>query len=198
MGIDIWEVIDAASTKPFGYMPFYPGPGLGGHCIPIDPFYLTSKAREYDIPTKFIELAGEINTSMPYFVVQRVMEALNNHRKAMKGAKILILGAAYKKNVDDDRESPSYKLMELLIERGAEISYNDPHIPILRPVRKYNFGLSSTELTEENLQQSDCVLIATNHDAYDYDFILRHAPLIVDTKNVFPDRLQYPDKIYMA
>jgi UDP-N-acetyl-D-glucosamine dehydrogenase len=137
MGIDIWEVIDAASTKPFGYMPFYPGPGLGGHCIPIDPFYLTSKAREYDIPTKFIELAGEINTSMPYFVVQRVMEALNNHGKAMKGARVLILGVAYKKNVDDDRESPSYKLMELLSKHGADICYNDPHIPTLRPVRKY-------------------------------------------------------------
>ncbi len=198
MGIDIWEVIDAASTKPFGYMPFYPGPGLGGHCIPIDPFYLTSKAREYDIPTKFIELAGEINISMPYFVVQRVMEALNNQGKAMKGAKVLILGAAYKKNVDDDRESPSYKLMELLTERGAEICYNDPHIPTLRAGRKYNFGLSSTPLTEENLQQSDCVLIATNHDAYDYDFILRHASLIVDTKNVFANRSAYPEKIYMA
>ena len=198
MGIDIWEVIDAASTKPFGYMPFYPGPGLGGHCIPIDPFYLTSKAREYDIPTKFIELAGEINTSMPYYVVQRVMEALNNHGKAMKDAKVLILGAAYKKNIDDDRESPSYKLMELLAERGAEIRYNDPHIPVLRPTRKYNFGLSSTPLTEENLRQSDCVLIATNHDAYDYDFILRHASLIVDTKNVFANRSEYPDKIYMA
>jgi len=198
MGIDIWEVIDAASTKPFGYMPFYPGPGLGGHCIPIDPFYLTSKAREYDIPTKFIELAGEINTSMPYFVVQRVMEALNNHGKAVKGAKVLILGAAYKKNIDDDRESPSYKLMELLIERGADISYNDPHIPKLRPVRKYNFDLSSTPLTEDTLRQSDCLLIATNHDAYDYDFILRHAPLIVDTKNVFATRSEHPDKIYMA
>jgi UDP-N-acetyl-D-glucosamine dehydrogenase len=198
MGIDIWEVIDAASTKPFGYMPFYPGPGLGGHCIPIDPFYLTSKAREYDIPTKFIELAGEINTSMPYFVVQRVMDALNKHGKAMKGAKVLILGAAYKKNVDDDRESPSYKLMELLTERGADICYNDPHIPTLRPVRKYNFGLTSTLLTEENLRQSDCVLIVTDHDAYDYDFILHHASLIVDTKNVFADRLKYPEKIYMA
>lgn len=198
MGIDIWEVIDAASTKPFGYMPFYPGPGLGGHCIPIDPFYLTSKAREYDIPTKFIELAGEINTSMPYFVVQRVMDALNNHGKAMKGAKVLILGVAYKKNVDDDRESPSYKLMELLTERGAEIRYNDPHIPTLRPTRKYNYTLTSTPLTEENLRQSDCILIATNHDAYDYDFILRHAPLIVDTKNVFANRAEYPDMIYMA
>jgi len=198
MGIDVWEVIDAASTKPFGYMPFYPGPGLGGHCIPIDPFYLTSKAREYDITTKFIELAGEINTSMPYFVVQRVMDALNNHGKAMKGAKVLILGAAYKKNVDDDRESPSYKLMELLTARGAKVCYNDPYIPTLKAVRKYDFGLSSTPLSEENLQQSDCVLIATNHDVYDYDFILRHAPLIVDTKNVFANRAQYPDKIYMA
>ena len=198
MGINIWEVIDAASTKPFGFMPFYPGPGLGGHCIPIDPFYLTSKAREYDIPTKFIELAGEINTSMPYFVVQRVMEVLNNQGKAMKGASVLILGAAYKKNVDDDRESPSYKLMELLAERGADIRYNDPHIPTLRSSRKYDFGLDSTPLTEENLRQSDCVLIATDHDAYDYDFILQHAPIIVDTKNVFANRSEYPDKIFMA
>ena len=185
MGIDIWEVIAAASTKPFGYMPFYPGPGLGGHCIPIDPFYLTSKAREYDVPTKFIELAGEINTSMPYFVVQRVMEALNEQGKALKGASVLVLGAAYKKNVDDDRESPSYKLMELLGERGATIRYNDPHIPRLRPGRHHDFALSSTPLTPENLAAADCVLVATDHEAYDYDFILEHARLIVDTRNVF-------------
>lgn len=186
MGMDIHEVIRAAATKPFGYMPFYPGPGLGGHCIPIDPFYLTSKAREYDISTRFIELAGEINTAMPYFVVQRVMEALNDHGKSMKGANILILGAAYKKNVDDDRESPSYKLMELLKAKGAEISYNDPHIPTLRPGRKYDFALTSTPLTETTLAQADCILLATDHDTYDPTFILQHARLIVDTRDFFP------------
>jgi UDP-N-acetyl-D-glucosamine dehydrogenase len=186
MGMDIHEVIRAAATKPFGFMPFYPGPGLGGHCIPIDPFYLTFKAREYDISTRFIELAGEINTAMPDFVVQRVMEALNDHGKPMKGAKILILGAAYKKNVDDDRESPSYKLMELLRRRGAEISYNDPHIPTLRPGRKYDFDLSSTPLTETTLAQADCILLATDHDAYDPTLILQHARLIVDTRDFFP------------
>ncbi|MFC1524303.1 nucleotide sugar dehydrogenase [Thermodesulfobacteriota bacterium] len=185
MGIDIWEVISAASTKPFGYMPFYPGPGLGGHCIPIDPFYLTSKAREYDCPTKFIELAGEVNTAMPYYVIQRVMEALNSQGKALSGAKVLLLGAAYKKDVDDDRESPSYKLMELLTGKGAEVSYNDPHIPVLRPVRKYSFDLRSVPLTEENLTSVDCILVATDHSAYDYGFILKHAKLLVDTRNVF-------------
>ena len=200
MNIDIHEVIKAAATKPFGFMPFYPGPGLGGHCIPIDPFYLTSKAREYDISTRFIELAGEINTSMPYFVVQRVMDALNEHGKSLKGAKVLILGAAYKKNVDDDRESPSYKLMELLLEKGALVEYNDPHIPILRMTRKYNFGLSSTSLTEKTLKEIDCVLVATDHDAYDYDFILQNAKLIVDTRNVFTqtDSDVYQHKVFPA
>jgi UDP-N-acetyl-D-glucosamine dehydrogenase len=200
MGIDIHEVIRAAATKPFGFMPFYPGPGLGGHCIPIDPFYLTSKAREYDIATRFIELAGEINTAMPYFVVQRVMEALNDHEKALNGAKVLVLGAAYKKNVDDDRESPSYKLMELLQAKGAEVSYNDPHIPALRPVRKYDFRLTSVPLTEESLALVDCVLVATDHDSYDRPFILRNANLIVDTRNMFsgvdPDACK--GKVYPA
>ncbi len=198
MGIDIWEVIEAAGTKPFGYMTFYPGPGLGGHCIPIDPFYLTSKAREYDVPTRFIELAGEVNTSMPYFVVQRVMEALNEQGKSLKGAKLLILGAAYKKDVDDDRESPSYKLMELLSEKGAEVAYNDPHIPALRPTRKYNFSLTSTPINAEVLQEVDCVLVATNHSLYDYPFILKHAPLIVDTRNVFSGLPDPDKKIFMA
>ena len=198
MGIDIHEVITAAATKPFGYMPFYPGPGLGGHCIPIDPFYLTSKAREYDIATRFIELAGEINTAMPYFVVQRVMEALNEQGKALKGAKVLLLGAAYKKNVDDDRESPSYKLMELLAQKGAEISYNDPHIPALRPGRKYDFGLTSTPLTATNLAQADCILIATDHDAYDPAFIAQHAQLIVDTRNLIPDTPTTTGKLFKA
>ncbi|MDH5524781.1 MAG: nucleotide sugar dehydrogenase, partial [Desulfobulbaceae bacterium] len=200
MGIDIHEVIKAAATKPFGFMPFYPGPGLGGHCIPIDPFYLTSKAREYDISTRFIELAGEINSSMPYFVVQRVMEALNDHGKALKGARVLILGAAYKKNVDDDRESPSYKLMELLLAKGAIVEYNDPHIPQLRAGRKYDFGLTSTSLNEQTLKQADCVLVATDHDVYDYDLILCHAQLIVDTRNVFihADLAAGQQKVYPA
>lgn len=197
MGIDVFEVIKAASTKPFGYMPFYPGPGLGGHCIPIDPFYLTSKAREFDIPTKFIELAGEINTAMPAFVVQRVMEALNEHGKALKGARILIFGAAYKKDVDDDRESPTYKLMEILQNKGAEISYNDPHIPKLSANRKYDFRLTSTELTAENIMAADCLLITTDHSVYDYDFILEHARLIVDTRNVFTGK-RVGNKVFMA
>jgi len=183
MGIDIWEVIRASSTKPFGFMPFYPGPGLGGHCIPIDPFYLTSKAREYDFPTKFIELAGEVNTAMPYYVVQRVMEGLNSKKKPLNGAKVLLLGMAYKKDVDDPRESPSFKLMELLQEKGAEVLYNDPHIPKIKPVRNYSFSLTSTPLTEETLAAMDCVLIATNHSAYDYQFILDHSDLVVDTRN---------------
>ena len=198
MGIDIHEVINAAATKPFGYMPFYPGPGLGGHCIPIDPFYLTFKAREYDISTRFIELAGEVNTAMPYFVVQRVMEALNEQGKALKGAKVLLLGAAYKKNVDDDRESPSYKLMELLQQKGAEVSYNDPHIPTLRPGRKYDFGLTSTPLTATNLAQADCILIATDHDAYDPDFIAEHAQLIVDTRNMIQETPATSGKLFKA
>lgn len=185
MGIDIFEVIDAASSKPFGFMPFYPGPGLGGHCIPIDPFYLTSRAREYDIPTRFIELAGEINSSMPYFVVSRVMDALNEYDKALKGARVLVLGIAYKKDVDDDRESPSYKLMEILLSKGAFVSYNDPHVPVLRPGRKYDFGLSSVPLTIETLSQADCVLVATDHSAYDYEFILKNSNIIVDTRNVY-------------
>lgn len=198
MGINVWEVIEAASTKPFGFMPFYPGPGLGGHCIPIDPFYLTSKAREYDFPTKFIELAGEVNTAMPYYVVQRVMEALNDREKSLKGAKILLLGMAYKKDVDDDRESPSFKLMELLFDKGAEVSYNDPHIPVLRPGRKYSYQFKSVPLTEEFLAAVDCVLIATDHSAYDFNFILDHAPLIVDTRNVFKGIHDKDHKIFMA
>lgn len=198
MGIDIWEVIGAASTKPFGYMPFYPGPGLGGHCIPIDPFYLTSKAREYDCQTKFIELAGEVNTSMPYYVIQRIMEALNDRRKSINGAKILLLGMAYKKDVDDPRESPSFKLLELLEKKGAQVSYNDPHIPALKPGRQYAYDLTSTPLTEKNLAEADCVLVATDHSVYDYNFILQHANLIVDTRNVFSGMSGANEKVVMA
>lgn len=185
MDIDIWEVIHAASTKPFGYMPFYPGPGLGGHCIPIDPFYLTSKAREFDFSTKFIELAGEVNASIPYYVVQRTMEALNARRKSLNGAKVLLLGMAYKKDVDDPRESPSFKLMQLLTEKGAVVQYNDPHIPWLKPSRKYDYKMTSLPLTEANLVSFDCVLLATDHSAYDYEDILKHASLVIDTRNAF-------------
>ncbi|MDO8954878.1 MAG: nucleotide sugar dehydrogenase [Gammaproteobacteria bacterium] len=197
MGINIWEVIDAASTKPFGYMPFYPGPGLGGHCIPIDPFYLTSKAREYDMQTKFIELAGEVNSSMPYYVIQRTQEALNERRKSLKGAKVLVLGVAYKKDVDDPRESPSFKLMDLLLQKGAEVQYNDPHIPVLLPRRQYALNLSSVPLTPESLSAVDCILLATNHSAYDYDFIWQHAQLIVDTRNVYRKK-EHLTKVYFA
>ncbi|MDX1776414.1 MAG: nucleotide sugar dehydrogenase [Desulfobulbales bacterium] len=198
MGIDVWEVIKASSTKPFGYMPFYPGPGLGGHCIPIDPFYLTSKAREYDFPTKFIELAGEVNTAMPYYVLQRTMEALNSRKKSINGSRILVLGMAYKKNIDDSRESPSFKLIELLQEKGAEVQYNDPHIPVLVPVRKYSFNLKSTELTAETIAGMDCILVATDHSAYDYRFILDHADLIVDTRNAFNGLPGAAEKVVQA
>ncbi|MDL1892078.1 nucleotide sugar dehydrogenase [Sphingobacteriales bacterium CHB3] len=182
MGIDVWEVIEAAKTKPFGYMPFYPGPGLGGHCIPIDPFYLTWKAREYGVATRFIELAGEINTAMPDFVVQRVMETLNDHGKALKGSKILILGLAYKANVDDDRESPSYHLIEKLEEKGATVSYNDPFVPVIRPSREWSkyAGRESVEVSNNY----DLILIATPHDEYrKMDFSSFSAP-IVDTRNI--------------
>lgn len=198
MGIDIWEVIRASSTKPFGFMPFYPGPGLGGHCIPIDPFYLTSKAREYDFQTKFIELAGEINTSMPYYVIQRIMEALNLRKKSINGSTVFLLGLAYKKDVDDLRESPSLKLIELLQEKGAEVIYNDPHIPTIPKVRKYSYNMDSTELTSESLSTVDCILLATDHSAYDYGFILEHADLIIDTRNAFSSLPGADDKVIQA
>jgi UDP-N-acetyl-D-glucosamine dehydrogenase len=183
MGIDIWEVIEAAKTKPFGFHAFYPGPGLGGHCIPIDPYYLTWKAREYDFSTRFIELAGEINTNMPYWVVQKVAAALNEEGKSVKGAKILVLGVAYKKDVDDMRESPALKLIKLLLDKGAAIDYNDPYIPKLAKTRHYQFSLSSVNLDESTITKYDCILIATDHSCYDYDFLVKHALLIVDTRN---------------
>jgi UDP-N-acetyl-D-glucosamine dehydrogenase len=183
MGIDVWEVIEAAKTKPFGFQAFYPGPGLGGHCIPIDPFYLTWLARRCGMSTRFIELAGEINSSMPQHVVGRVMEALNAAGKPLRGSRVCLLGVAYKRDVDDARESPAFVLMELLKQRGAEISYNDPHIPQLPRTRHYNIPLDSSPLTPEFLARQDCVLIVTDHSAYDYDFIVRHAPLVVDTRN---------------
>lgn len=184
MGIDIWEVIEAAATKPFGFTPFYPGPGLGGHCIPIDPFYLAWKARQYDIPTRFIELAGEINTAMPYHVVQTVVDALNARGRSVKGARILVLGVAYKKDVDDIRESPALKIMQLLVERGAEIAYNDPYVPRLSRTRKYDFShLVSVPLDGDNLARFDCVLIVTDHSSYDFSQIAQDAALLIDTRN---------------
>ncbi|WP_026894446.1 nucleotide sugar dehydrogenase [Clostridiisalibacter paucivorans] len=182
MNIDIWEVINAAASKPFGFTPFYPGPGLGGHCIPIDPFYLTWKAKEYDVNTRFIELSGEINTMMPEWVVHKVMEGLNEQEKALKNANILVLGLAYKKNVDDTRESPSAKLMDLLIKRGANVFYSDPYIAEFPKMRDYYFDIESMEINKENLETMDCVLISTDHDEFDYEFILQHSNLIVDTR----------------
>jgi UDP-N-acetyl-D-glucosamine dehydrogenase len=188
MGIDIWEVIEAAKTKPFGFQAFYPGPGLGGHCIPIDPFYLTWKAREYDFQTRFIELAGEINTSMPYYVVNKTIEALNANGKTIKGAKILILGVAYKKDVDDMRESPALKIITLLQEKGADVNYNDPYIPEIPPLRKYQLKMKSIALNKESLSSYDAVIITTDHSVYDPDFILENAKLIIDTRNLIKNK----------
>lgn len=198
MGIDIWEVIEAAKTKPFGFQAFYPGPGLGGHCIPIDPFYLTWKAREYDVSTKFIELAGEINTYQPYFVIQKVIDALNDNNKTLKDSKILVLGVAYKKNVDDMRESPALKLIDILSEKGAIVDYNDPYCPIIPQTRKYDFGLKSIDLTKENLKKYDLVLIVTDHDDYDLNFIYENANLIVDTRNALKINGLVNGKVYKS
>jgi len=183
MGIDIWEVIEAASTKPFGYFPFYPGPGMGGHCIPIDPFYLSWKAKEFDFTTRFIQLSGEINISMPYYVVSKAIDALNARKKSVRGARILILGVAYKRDIDDIRESPAMAIMKLLQDKGAKITYNDPHVPKLHPMRKYNFTMSSKPLTEELLREADLVVIITDHTEYDYQWIVNNASLVVDTRN---------------
>ncbi|MBN2064868.1 MAG: nucleotide sugar dehydrogenase [Sedimentisphaerales bacterium] len=183
MGIDVWEVIRGASSKPFGYQPFYPGPGLGGHCIPIDPFYLTWKARQFGMPTRFIELAGEINTAMPHYVIQRTMEALNEQKKSLKGSKVLVLGLAYKKDIDDIRESPSLELIELLKEKGAKVDYNDPFIPATKKTREYNLQMKSVPLTPANISKYDCVLIATAHSCYDMNMIVKNAKLIVDSRN---------------
>jgi UDP-N-acetyl-D-glucosamine dehydrogenase len=183
MGIDVWEVIEAAASKPFGYMPFYPGPGLGGHCIPIDPFYLTWKAREVGQYTRFIELAGEINTRMPHYVVDRTVAALNDEGKAARGAKILVVGLAYKPNVDDVRETPAMEIMDLLEDIGAKVSYHDPLIPRFPHMRKYKRDLQSVPATPESLRAFDCVMIVTNHDCIDYRAIATHARLVVDTRN---------------
>jgi len=199
IGIDIWEVIEAAKTKPFGFQAFYPGPGLGGHCIPIDPFYLTWLARKHELATRFIELAGEINTSMPEYVVARVAEALNDAGKPVRNSRIAILGVAYKKDVDDPRESPSFKLMELLQARGAVLSYNDPYIPTLPSMRHYDVPpLTSEDLTPQYLAAQDCVLIATDHSTYDWHSVVEHARIVVDTRNATRNVASGRDKIYKA
>ncbi|WP_434526227.1 nucleotide sugar dehydrogenase [Photorhabdus asymbiotica] len=185
MGIDIHEVIRAAATKPFGFVPYYPGPGLGGHCIPIDPFYLTWKAREYGINTRFIELSGEVNSSMPDYVVTKTVLALNKADKSINGSHILILGIAYKKNVDDMRESPSVHIMEKLRELGAHISYSDPHVPAFPKMREHHFNLISQPITENNLNTFDCVILATDHDKFDYELIINNAKLVVDTRGKY-------------
>src|SRR5260221_497972 len=184
MNIDIWEVIDAAATKPFGFMPFYPGPGLGGHCIPVDPYYLSWKAREYDFSARFIELAGEINTAMPYHIVDAIGTALNNSKKSLNGSKLLILGVAYKKDVDDLRESPSLKIMQLLQQRGAQIEYNDPYFPQMHKMRHYNFeAMKSVPISPEALGKYDAAIIATDHSSYDYAAIVDGSKIVVDTRN---------------
>lgn len=184
MGIDIWEVIESAATKPFGYMPFYPGPGLGGHCIPVDPYYLSWKAREYDFSTRFIELAGEVNTNMPYEVVSSIGGALNRHSKSLKGSRILVLGVAYKKDVDDLRESPTLKIMQLLGERGALVDYNDPYFPQLHRMRHYDYSrMRSMPVDSKSIASYDCVVIATDHSSYDYEQLVQAAKLVIDTRN---------------
>ncbi len=185
MGVDIYEVIDAAKTKPFGFVAYYPGPGIGGHCIPIDPFYLTWKAREFGVNTRFIELAGEINSSMPDYVVNKTALALNDREKSLKGSRVLILGIAYKKNVDDMRESPSVFVMEKLRDLGAKVAYSDPHVPSFPKMREHNFELDSVELTADNIASYDCVILTTEHDKFDYALLEQHAQLIVDTRGKF-------------
>lgn len=189
MKIDIYEVIDAAATKPFGFVPYYPGPGLGGHCIPIDPFYLTWKAREYGLHTRFIELAGEINSSMPQWVLQKVADGLNKQGRALSTSKILVLGIAYKKNVDDMRESPAVEIMELLTKQGVQVQYSDPHVPNFPHMREHYFPLSSIKLTSATIAQYDCIIIATAHDAFDFKLLQAHAKLIIDTRGVYKDKL---------
>jgi UDP-N-acetyl-D-glucosamine dehydrogenase len=188
MNIDVWEVIEAAKTKPFGFQAFYPGPGLGGHCIPIDPFYLTWKAREFDINTKFIELAGEINTFQPYYVVQKLIEALDAKGKTLNGSKILILGASYKKNIDDMRESPSLKLIEIIQNKNGLVDYCDPFVPKLPPTRKYKFEMESVLLNPQSVKSYDAILLSTDHDNFDYEMIANNAQLIIDTRNAFGKR----------
>ena len=198
MGIDLFEVINASATKPFGYMPFYPGPGLGGHCIPIDPFYLAWKAKEYDFSARFINLAGEINVSMPYYVIEKTMEALNRHKKSLNGSRIMVIGMAYKKDIDDDRESPGYAIMKLLLEKGAQVVYNDPWIPKLEATRKYDFEMSSMTITPEVLAEMDAVIIVTDHSDYNFEEIVEHSNLVIDTRNATAHAKEGRYKIIMA
>lgn len=188
MEIDVWEVIEAASSKPFGFMPFYPGPGLGGHCIPIDPFYLTWRARQHDLTTRFIELAGEVNTNMPAYVLGRASDALNEDCKSLKGSQVLVIGLAYKPNVNDDRESPALHILDMLRDKGARVSYHDPYVPRALPTRKYVFDLESQALTPENIAAKDLVIIVTDHDNIDYAMLAKHARLLVDTRNAIRRR----------
>src|ERR1700682_3368990 len=199
MGIDIWEVIEAAASKPFGFMPFYPGPGLGGHCIPVDPYYLSWKAREYDFAARFIELAGEVNTAMPYNVVDAIGNALNDRQKAVKGSRVLLLGVAYKKDVDDMRESPSLKILELLTARGAKIDYNDPYFPQLSKMRHYDYSaMKSVPLNPQTIGPYDCVVIATDHSSYDYAAIVDAAKLVIDTRNDTRRLMRHREKIVLC
>ncbi|MBN1441322.1 MAG: nucleotide sugar dehydrogenase [Planctomycetes bacterium] len=198
MGIDVWEVIDAAATKPFGFQPFYPGPGLGGHCIPIDPFYLTWKAREYDLSTRFIELAGEINTSMPNYVVQKVAEALNRRSRTLNGSRGLIVGVAYKKNTDDVRESPAFKIMDLLMERGSSLLFHDPHVVRLPQTRRYQMQVEGVDLHPEILAECDYSLIVTDHDGIDWERLVRGSQLVIDTRNATRDVREGREKIVKA
>jgi UDP-N-acetyl-D-glucosamine dehydrogenase len=198
MGIDVWEVINAAGTKPFGFQKFYPGPGLGGHCIPIDPFYLTWRARQFGMPTKFIELAGEINTAMPHYVVHRTLEAMNDRKKSLKGAKALVLGLAYKKDIDDVRESPSLELIELLKAKGAIVDYNDPFIPHTHKQREYNLQMKSKPLSPAMLKKYDVVVISTDHSCYDYDMIVKNSKLVIDSRNATSQVKHGRDKIVKA
>jgi UDP-N-acetyl-D-glucosamine dehydrogenase len=199
MGIDVWEVIRAASTKPFGFMPFYPGPGLGGHCIPIDPFYLTWKAKEVGRNTRFIELAGEINTAMPHYVVERTIEALNDRAKSLKGSRILVLGLAYKPDIDDVRESPSFELIELFKAKGARVDYSDPHVPETWAGRKHDLQMKSVPVTPETLASYDCVVVSTNHAAFDWAKVAKHSKLIVDSRDALrAHHAELGDRIVMA
>ncbi len=198
MGLDIWEVIEAAATKPFGFMPFYPGPGLGGHCIPIDPFYLTWKAREYGFHTRFIELAGEVNTAMPEYVVRRLQEGLNQRGVALRGARVLVLGVAYKRDTSDTRESPALRILSLLRQAEADLSYHDPYVSRLGRFRKYQFDLTSTPLTREVLENADAVLIVTDHTSVDYETVVRHARFVVDTRNATRSITEGREKILKA
>jgi UDP-N-acetyl-D-glucosamine dehydrogenase len=198
MGIDVWKVIDAAKTKPFGFQPFYPGPGLGGHCIPIDPFYLSWKAKRYDVTARFIELAGELNVAMPYYVISKIADALNEKGKAIRNSKILVLGLAYKKDVDDLRESPSIILIEQLEHRGAKVDYNDPHIPTTHKQREHDLKKKSVPITPANLKKYDLVVISTDHTAYDYNIIVKHARAVVDTRNATKNVTENRQKILKA